>query len=193
MVTAVCVTSLPSLNSLVTRHLPKTIRQHWGNKENVDEFGHPFNEGYFFEVNQRRKSRAVRQAGWGEVFGKQKLDLEKYPTGETMPTTDDSNNSCSTTVLATRQGSVQEPEDDHTSFARFIEHGEISDQSSAPYSKVALKPEPKKTKHADPYAIPDDDVSLNELAYPLRPKAQPVKVIESSDLQAPEKALARST
>lgn len=179
--TAVCVTSLPSLNSLVTKHLPKTIRQHWGNKDNVDEFGHPFNEGYFFEVNQRRKPRAVRQGGWGELFGKQNLDLEKYPTGETMPTTDGSTNSCSTIVLATRQGSVQKPEDDHTSFARFIEHGEISDQSSAPHSKVAMMPKPNKTKHADPYAIPDDDVSLDELANPLRPKAQPVKVIEAGD------------
>ena len=44
-----------------------------------------------------------------------------------------------------------------------------------------MMPKPNKTKHADPYAIPDDDVSLDELAYPLRPKAQPVKVIESGD------------
>ena len=183
--TAVCVTSLPSLNSLVTKHLPITIRQHWGGRDNADEFGRPFNEGYFFEVNQRRKSRAVRQGGWGELFGKQNLDLKKYPTGETMPTTDSSTNSCSTTVLATRQGSVQKPEDDDTSFARSIEHGEISDQSSAPHSKVAMRPNPNKTRHADPYEIPGDDVSFDELAYPLRAKAQPVKVIESGDLQAP--------
>ena len=181
IVTAVCVTSLPSLNSLITKYLPKKIQQHWGNKDNVDEFGHQFNQGYFFEVNQRRKPRAVQQGGFGQLFGKQNLNLKKYPTAKTMPTTDGSTNSCSTTVLATRQGSVQKSEDDHNSFAQFIDQGEISDQSSAPHSKVAMRPNPNKTKHADPYAIPDDDV---ELAYPLRAKAQPVKVIESSDLRA---------
>ena len=138
--TAVCVTSLPSLNSLITKHLPKKIQQYWGNKDNVDEFGHQFNEGYFFEVNQRRKPRAVRQGGLGQLFGKQNLDLKRYPSGETMPTTDDSTNSCSTTVLATRQASVQKTEDGHTSFAQFIEPGEISDQSTAPHSKVAVRP-----------------------------------------------------
>lgn len=117
IVTAVCVTSLPSLNTLITKHLPKKIQQYWGNKDNFDEFGHQFNGDYFFEVNQRRKPRAVRQGGFGQLFGKQNLDLKKYATGETMPTTDDSTNSCSTTVLATRQASVQKPEDDHTSFA----------------------------------------------------------------------------
>ena len=182
IVTAVCVTSLPSLNSLITRHLPKTIQQHWGNKDNVDEFGHQFNEGYFFEVNQRRKPRAVRQGGLGQLFGKQNLDLNKYLTEKTMPTTDGSTDSCSTTVLAIRQESLQKPADDYTSFATFIEEGEISDQSSAPHSKVAMRPNPIKTKHADPYAMPDDDV---EHAYPLTAKAQPVKVIESSDLRAP--------
>ena len=182
--TAVCVTSLPSLNSLITKHLPRKIRQYWGGRDNVDEFGHPFNEGYFFEVNQRRKPRAVRQGGLGQLLCKQNLGLKKYPTGETMPTTDGSTNSCSTTVLATRQASVQKPEDDHTSFAQFIEQGEISDQSTAPHSKVAMRPNLNKNKYADPYAMPDDDASPDRLDYPLRAKAQPVKVVESSDLRA---------
>ena len=86
---------------------------------------------------------------------------------------------------------MQKQEDGHTSFARFFKHGEISDQSSAPYSKVAMRPKPNTAKHADPYAIPDDDVSLKELAYPLGPQAQPFKVIESSDLRAPGEIPAR--
>ena len=183
--TAVCVTSLPSLNLLITKYLPRKIRQYWGGRDNVDEFGHPFNEGYFFEVNQRRKPRVVRQGGLSQLFDKKNLGLKEYSTGETMPTTDGSTDSCSTTVLTTRQASVQKPEDDHTSFAQFIEQGEISDQSTAPHSKVAMRPNLNKNKHADPYAMPDDDVGPDRLDYPLRAKAQPVKVVESSDLRAP--------
>ena len=74
-------------------------------------------------------------------------------------------------MLAARQASVQKPEDDHTSFAQFIEQGEISDQSTAPQGKVDMKPNLNKNKHADPYAMPDDDVGPDRLDYPLRAKA----------------------
>ena len=80
LVTSVCVTSLPALSSLLTKHLPQSVRKYWSNRDNVDEFGRPFNDGYFYEANQRSNSHSLRHGGWGELFGKHDLDLEKYVT-----------------------------------------------------------------------------------------------------------------
>ncbi|KAK3171119.1 hypothetical protein OEA41_003203 [Lepraria neglecta] len=176
LVTSVCVTSLPALSSLLTKHLPQSVRNYWGKRDNVDEFGRPFNDGYFYEANQRSYGHALRHGGWGELFGKHDLDLEKYVTPDPSTPSRNLSTSQNTTVLAEQERVQKQEDNDYASFAKFIGRGELADQSYAPHSEVALTP----------------DESHNGLDTSVRSRAPPIKFVEpSGHLTVPEKTHTR--
>ena len=192
LVTSVCVTSLPALSSLLTKHLPQSVRKYWGNRDNVDKFGRPFNDAYFYEANQRLNSHALRHDGWVELFGKHDLDMEKYVSPDPSTPSRNMSTSQNTTVLAEQERVQKQEDNDYASFAKFIGRGELADQSYAPHSEVALTPVAVKRKSTDSYEIPDDDENHNGLDTSVRSIAPPIKFVEpSGHLTAPEKTHAR--
>ncbi|KAL9098609.1 MAG: hypothetical protein Q9163_005761, partial [Psora crenata] len=78
LVTAVCVTSLPALNVIITRQLPLAITKYWSSiHKDTDEFGHPHDTPRFPKNDKARDpSDHARVDEWAELQSKDGVDGE---------------------------------------------------------------------------------------------------------------------
>ena len=129
LVCATIVTSLPALNSVLTRHLPSALQKYWGkSQEDTDEFGHHRSGPDDPSRESAMPSTRSRSSGWNMVVpGKDgrptKIDkvlTDCYSIHQTTAT-DESTVASDSIKDESRTGSMRKGDEDSHSHSQAVE------------------------------------------------------------------------